>query len=110
MVGFNPRRHTTAPVQTEGVIRFAGSPDAVFARIANHPPMTRRRPKHGAFLTAAPLPELMLGMAMLAITKYSQCIDHPRCICPIGRHPRTISSLIPSDREKFRQITTVSAT
>ena len=42
IVGFNPRRHTTAPLQTEGVIRFAGSPDAVFAWIANHPAMTRR--------------------------------------------------------------------
>ncbi len=42
IVGLNPRLHTTAPLQTEGVIRFAGSPEAVFARITNHPAMTRR--------------------------------------------------------------------
>lgn len=38
--GFDPGRYTVAPLQTEGVIRFAGSPDAVFARIADHPAMT----------------------------------------------------------------------
>ncbi len=37
---FDPRRYTAAPLQTEGMIRFAGSPDAVFARIADHPAMT----------------------------------------------------------------------
>lgn len=30
----------------------------------------------------------------------------PRCRCPIGRHPRTVSSLILFDRERFWQITT----
>jgi len=38
--GFDPGRYTAAPLQTEGVIRFTGSPDAVFARIANHGALT----------------------------------------------------------------------
>jgi Polyketide cyclase / dehydrase and lipid transport len=38
--GFDPGRFTAAPLQTEGVIRFTGSPDAVFARIADHAAMT----------------------------------------------------------------------
>ena len=38
--GFDPGCYTTAPLQTEGVIRFAGSPVAVFARIVNHSAMT----------------------------------------------------------------------
>jgi len=38
--GFDPHRYTTAPLQTEGVIRFAGSPEAVLARIADPPAMT----------------------------------------------------------------------
>src|SRR6476469_5903976 len=38
--GFDPGRYTTAPLQTEGVIRFTGSLDAVFARIANHGALT----------------------------------------------------------------------
>ena len=38
--GFDPGRYTAAPLQTEGLIRFAGSPDTVFARIADHPAMT----------------------------------------------------------------------
>ena len=38
--GFDPGHYTGAPLQTEGIIRFGGSPDAVFARIANHPAMT----------------------------------------------------------------------
>ena len=46
------------------MIRFAGSPDAVFAQVAL---AGLPLPKHGAFLTAAPLLELMLGIAMLAI-------------------------------------------
>jgi hypothetical protein len=39
--GFDPGQYTAAPLQTEGVIRFAG---AVFAQIANHPAMTKRWP------------------------------------------------------------------
>jgi Polyketide cyclase / dehydrase and lipid transport len=38
--GFDPGRFTAAPLQTQGVIRFAGSPDPVFARIADHVAMT----------------------------------------------------------------------
>jgi hypothetical protein len=38
--GFEPGHYTRAPLQTEGVIQFTGSPDAVFARIANHAAMT----------------------------------------------------------------------
>jgi hypothetical protein len=38
--GFDPGRYTAAPLQTEGVIRFTGSPDAVFARITDHAAMT----------------------------------------------------------------------
>jgi hypothetical protein len=38
--GFEPSRFTSAPLQMEGLIKFAGSPDAVFARIANHGAMT----------------------------------------------------------------------
>jgi Polyketide cyclase / dehydrase and lipid transport len=38
--GFDSGHYTAAPLQTDGVIRFAGSPDAVFARITNHPAMT----------------------------------------------------------------------
>ena len=37
---FDPGRYTAAPLQTEGVIRFTGSPDAVFAQIADHMAMT----------------------------------------------------------------------
>jgi hypothetical protein len=38
--GFDPGRFTAAPLQTEGVIRFPGPPDPVFARIADHVAMT----------------------------------------------------------------------
>jgi hypothetical protein len=38
--GFDPGRFTAAPLQTQGVIRFPGSPDPVFARIADHAAMT----------------------------------------------------------------------
>ena len=38
--GFDPGRYTPAPQQTDGVIRFTGSPDVVFARIADHAAMT----------------------------------------------------------------------
>jgi len=38
--GFDPGRFTAAPLQTQGLIRFAGSPDPVFARIADHAAMT----------------------------------------------------------------------
>ena len=36
---FDPGRFTAAPLQTQGVIRFPGSPDLVFARIADHAAM-----------------------------------------------------------------------
>jgi len=38
--GFDPGRFTAAPLQTQGVIRFPGSPDPVFARITDHAAMT----------------------------------------------------------------------
>jgi hypothetical protein len=38
--GFDPGCYTPAPLQTEGTIRFTGSPDAVFARVADHMAMT----------------------------------------------------------------------
>jgi hypothetical protein len=38
--GFDPGHYTTAPLQTEGSIRFTAPPEAVFARIANHTAMT----------------------------------------------------------------------
>ena len=38
--GFDPGRFTAAPLQTQGVIRFPGSPDPVFARITDHATMT----------------------------------------------------------------------
>lgn len=38
--GFDPTRFTDARLQTEGFIRFTGSPDQAFARIANHQGMT----------------------------------------------------------------------
>jgi hypothetical protein len=38
--GFDPGRFTAAPLQTQGVIRFPGSPDPVFVRIADHAAMT----------------------------------------------------------------------
>ena len=38
--GFDPGRFAAAPLQTQGVIRFHGLPDPVFARIADHAAMT----------------------------------------------------------------------
>src|ERR1700730_6040505 len=37
--GFDPGRFTAAPLETQGLIRFRGSPDLVFARIADHAAM-----------------------------------------------------------------------
>ncbi len=38
--GFDPGRFTAAPLQTQGMIRFPGSPDPVFDRITDHAAMT----------------------------------------------------------------------
>ena len=38
--GFDPTRYTSAPLQTEGWIRFTGPPEKVFAQITNHEGMT----------------------------------------------------------------------
>lgn len=38
--GFEPTQFTSAPLQTEGWIRFTGAPEQVFARIADHEGMT----------------------------------------------------------------------
>lgn len=65
--GFEPRRYTPAPLQTEGVIRFAGPPDAVFARIANHAEMTDWVPLLKTVQVSHPEPlspgESMIGTA-----------------------------------------------
>jgi hypothetical protein len=42
--GFDPTEFTSAPLQTEGWIKFTGPPDQVFARIANHVGMTEWLP------------------------------------------------------------------
>ena len=65
--GFDPGCYTTAPLQTEGVIRFAGSPDAVFARITDHVAMTDWVPLLKTVQVSHPKPlppgESMLGTA-----------------------------------------------
>jgi len=66
--GFDPGRYTAAPLQTEGVIRFAGSPDAVFARIANHPAMTDWVPLLKTVQVSHPKP-LPPGESMIGTTR-----------------------------------------
>ncbi len=88
--GFDPGRYTTAPLQTEGVIRFAGSADAVFARIANHAAMTDWVPllKTVHVLHPQPLPpgESMVGTTRVLALRGGVTIreevvywDPPRC-------------------------------
>jgi polyketide cyclase/dehydrase/lipid transport protein len=54
--GFDPGRFTSAPLQTDGVIRFRGSPDAVFARISDHAAMTGWVPLLKAVTVTNPKP------------------------------------------------------
>jgi Polyketide cyclase / dehydrase and lipid transport len=54
--GFDPGRYTPAPLQTDGVIRFTGSPDTVFARIADHAAMTDWVPLLKAVRVSHPKP------------------------------------------------------
>jgi hypothetical protein len=66
--GFDPGRYTTAPLQTEGVIRFSGSPDAVFTRISNHPAMTEWVPLLKTVQVSHPEP-LPPGKSMIGTTR-----------------------------------------
>lgn len=88
--GFDPGRYTTAPLRTEGVIRFAGSPDAVFAQIADHAAMTGWVPllKTVQISHPKPLPpgESMAGTARVLALRGGVTIreevvywDPPRC-------------------------------
>ena len=65
---FDPGGYTAAPLQTEGVIRFGGSPDTVFARIANHPAMTDWVPLLKTVQVSHPKP-LPPGESMLGTTR-----------------------------------------
>jgi hypothetical protein len=62
--GFDPRRFTVAPLQTEGVVRFTGPPDAVFARVADHPAMTEWVPLLKTVQVTQPRP-LPPGQSMI---------------------------------------------
>jgi Polyketide cyclase / dehydrase and lipid transport len=88
--GFDPGRYTTAPLQTEGVVRFAGSLDAVFTRIANHAAMTDWVPLLKTVQVSHPksLPpgESMVGTARVLSLRGGVIIreevvywDSPRC-------------------------------
>ena len=88
--GFDPGHYTVAPLQTEGVIRFAGSPDAVFARIANHAAMTDWVPLLKTVQVSHPKPlppgESMVGTARVlalrgGVTVREEIVhwDPPRC-------------------------------
>ena len=65
--GFDPGHYTAAPLQTEGVIRFAGLPDAVFAQITDHAAMTGWVPLLKSVQVSQPTPlppgESMAGTA-----------------------------------------------
>ena len=76
---FDPSQYTAAPRQTEGVIRFPGPPDSVFARIADHAAMTDWVPllKTVQISHPKPLPpgESMVGTArVLALRNLSKLI------------------------------------
>jgi Polyketide cyclase / dehydrase and lipid transport len=65
---FDPSRYTPAPLQTEGLIRFTGSPDAVFAQIANHSAMTDWVPLLKTVRVSQPKP-LPPGESMIGTTR-----------------------------------------
>ena len=88
--GFDPGRYTAAPLQTEGTIRFAGSPDAVFARVADHVAMTDWVPLLKTIRLSHPEPlppgESMVGTARVlalrgGVTLREEVVywDPPRC-------------------------------
>lgn len=88
--GFDPGGFTAAPLQTEGVIRFAGSPDAVFARVADHVAMTDWVPLLKTVQVSDPKPllpgESMVGTARVLALRGGVTIreevvywDPPRC-------------------------------
>lgn len=66
--GFDPGCYTTAPQQTEGLIRFAGSPEEVFARVANHPAMTEWVPLLKTVQVSHPQP-LAPGESMVGTSR-----------------------------------------
>ncbi len=85
-----PGRYTAAPLQTEGVIRFARSPDAVFAQITNHTAMTGWVPLLKTVQVSHPKPlpsgESMPGTSRLLTLRGGVTIreevvywDPPRC-------------------------------
>ena len=87
---FDPGQYTAAPLQTEGVIRFPGPPDSVFARIADHAAMTDWVPlvKTVQISHPKPLPpgESMAGTARVLALRGGVTIreevvywDPPRC-------------------------------
>jgi hypothetical protein len=65
---FDPGRYTSAPQQTEGLVRFAGSPDAVFDRIANHTALTDWVPLLKTIHVTHPKP-LPPGQSMVGTTR-----------------------------------------
>ena len=66
--GFDPARYTPAPLQTEGMIRFTGSPGAVLAQIADHPAMTGWVPLLKTVQVTHPRP-LPPGQSMTGTTR-----------------------------------------
>jgi hypothetical protein len=97
--GFEPGRYTAAPLQTEGVIRFTGSPDPVFARIADHAAMTDWVPLLKTVQVSHPKPlppgESMAGTARVMALRGGVIIreevvywDPPRCYAytTTGKH------------------------
>ena len=66
--GFDPGRFTAAPLQTEGVVRFTGPPDAVFAQVADHLAMTKWVPLLKAVQVIQPGP-LPPGQSTIGTTR-----------------------------------------
>ena len=66
--GFDPGRYTSAPLQTYGLIQFAGSADAVFAQVANHSAMTDWVPLLKTVQVSQPQP-LPAGESMIGTTR-----------------------------------------
>jgi hypothetical protein len=66
--GFDPGRYTSAPLQTYGLIRFAGSADVVFAQVANHSLMTDWVPLLKTVQVSQPQP-LPPGESMIGTTR-----------------------------------------
>jgi hypothetical protein len=88
--GFDPGHYTAAPLQTEGMIRFAGSPGDVFAQIADHPAMTGWVPLLKTVQVSHPQPlppgESMIGTTRILVLRGGVTVredivywDPPRC-------------------------------